>query len=204
MLLQRPIEYGALLLALLATPEVADEVEMSHQLDEIAAQCRAIAKGSSPFALMEAINTTLFASRGFTGNSTDYYNPKNSNLHAVLDRKTGIPITLSIIWAAVAQRLGLRASGCSFPTHFLVRVDLPEADDNHDTHALFGAGPSTDTPATSEPPVDQDVELLSLLERRIGWDPTGLWSANYGQGELGPKVHQLRWLSRIHYSGSIH
>jgi regulator of sirC expression with transglutaminase-like and TPR domain len=64
-----------------------------------------------------------FKSLGFHGNTEDYYDPKNSLLPDVLSRKTGIPITLSIVWCAMAKRGGLVARGIAFPGHFLVRVD---------------------------------------------------------------------------------
>lgn len=65
----------------------------------------------------------LFASLGFHGNTENYYDPKNSLLPDVLARRTGIPITLSIVWCALAKRAGLLARGIAFPGHFLVRVD---------------------------------------------------------------------------------
>ncbi len=64
-----------------------------------------------------------FRSLGFHGNSEDYYDPKNSLLPDVLSRRTGIPITLSIVWCAMAKTAGLTARGIAFPGHFLVRVD---------------------------------------------------------------------------------
>jgi len=64
-----------------------------------------------------------FTSLGFRGNTDDYYDPKNSLLPDVLERKVGIPITLAIVWCAIAQRAGLDARGIAFPGHFLVRVD---------------------------------------------------------------------------------
>lgn len=70
-----------------------------------------------------------FTGLGFRGNDEDYYDPRNSLLPDVLARKTGIPITLSIVWCAMAKRGGLLARGVAFPGHFLVRVDAPEGGD---------------------------------------------------------------------------
>jgi regulator of sirC expression with transglutaminase-like and TPR domain len=67
----------------------------------------------------------LFVSLGFKGNEADYYDPRNSLLPDVLDRKLGIPITLALVFIEVARRLGVSARGVSFPGHFLVRVDPP-------------------------------------------------------------------------------
>ncbi|HSO40706.1 MAG TPA: tetratricopeptide repeat protein [Labilithrix sp.] len=64
-----------------------------------------------------------FTEIGFHGNTDDYYDPRNSLLPDVLARKTGIPITLSIVWCAMAKTAGLQARGIAFPGHFLVRVD---------------------------------------------------------------------------------
>ena len=60
---------------------------------------------------------------GFTGNVEDYYDPRNSLLPDVLERRTGIPLTLTIIWCAIARRAGVLARGVGFPGHFLARVD---------------------------------------------------------------------------------
>src|SRR6185295_6497606 len=57
----------------------------------------------------------------FRGNSGDYYDPKNSFLNQVLDRKIGIPISLSILYMEVAQRIGVALDGVGFPGHFLVK-----------------------------------------------------------------------------------
>jgi len=71
----------------------------------------------------------LFAQVGFRGNEHDYYDPRNSLLPDVLDRKLGIPISLALVYCEVAQRVGVRARGVSFPGHFLVRIDGVRADD---------------------------------------------------------------------------
>jgi regulator of sirC expression with transglutaminase-like and TPR domain len=82
----------------------------------------------SPEAQADAVSEHLYAQLGFRGNEQDYYDPKNSLLPDVLDRKLGIPITLALVYCEVAQRVGVRARGVSFPGHFLVRVDRPGAD----------------------------------------------------------------------------
>lgn len=57
---------------------------------------------------------------GFTGNDKDYYNPDNSCINMVLQSHTGIPITLGLLYMAVAQRLGLRLHGLNLPGHFMI------------------------------------------------------------------------------------
>jgi regulator of sirC expression with transglutaminase-like and TPR domain len=71
---------------------------------------------------LEEINQWLFNEMNFTGNIDDYYDPRNSFLNDVMDRRTGIPITLSIIYLEMAWASGLSAAGVGFPGHFLVRV----------------------------------------------------------------------------------
>ena len=74
------------------------------------------------FAGARAITRVLFVENGFRGNIDDYYDPRNSFLHEVLDRRTGIPISLSVVYMEVARRIGLRVTGVGFPGHFLVRA----------------------------------------------------------------------------------
>lgn len=68
------------------------------------------------------LNRYLFNELGFCGNAGDYYDPRNSYLNEVLERRTGIPITLSILYMEIGRRLGLRLQGVSFPGHFLVKL----------------------------------------------------------------------------------
>ncbi len=79
-------------------------------------------------ARLRAINTTLFGDLGFSGNVDDYYDPRNSFLNEVIDRRVGLPITLSILYLELAQRLGVPARGISFPGHFLVGASTEDGD----------------------------------------------------------------------------
>ncbi len=71
-----------------------------------------------------ALNQFLFGDLGYWGNTENYYDPRNSYLNDVIDRKTGIPLTLSILYMEVGRRIGLPLQGVSFPGHFLVRLRL--------------------------------------------------------------------------------
>lgn len=68
-----------------------------------------------------ALNSVMFEEHGFHGNRRNYYDPKNSFLNEVIERKMGIPISLSVLYMEVAQRAGLPLYGVSFPGHFLVK-----------------------------------------------------------------------------------
>jgi regulator of sirC expression with transglutaminase-like and TPR domain len=83
----------------------------------------AVKSATSPEAAGRALSGTLFQELAFRGNTEAYYDPRNSFLADVLDRRVGIPITLSVLYIEVARRLGLRAGGVAFPGHFLVRVE---------------------------------------------------------------------------------
>jgi regulator of sirC expression with transglutaminase-like and TPR domain len=71
-----------------------------------------------------ALNGYLFGEEGFRGNTEDYYDPRNSFLNEVIDRRTGIPITLSMVYMEVGRRAGLDVSGIGLPGHFLVRTEV--------------------------------------------------------------------------------
>ena len=73
-------------------------------------------------ARVDALNQYLFTELGFFGNREQYDDPRNSCLNEVLERRTGIPITLSLVYIEVARRAGVRAEGDNFPGHFLVRA----------------------------------------------------------------------------------
>ena len=78
-------------------------------------------------ARIDAVNKYLFDELGFTGNREHFDDPRNSCLNEVMDRKTGIPITMALIYIEVARRAGIRTEGVNFPGHFLVRC-------LHDSH----------------------------------------------------------------------
>jgi regulator of sirC expression with transglutaminase-like and TPR domain len=77
------------------------------------------------YARVRAINDYLFGELRFAGNETAYDDPRNSFLNEVLDRRTGIPITLALLYMEVARRAGLHVEGINFPGHFLLRCPAP-------------------------------------------------------------------------------
>jgi regulator of sirC expression with transglutaminase-like and TPR domain len=92
------------------------------QIDDMAAKLRARLRPDIGTAdTIISLNHYLFQELGFSGNSAEYYDPRNSFLNDVLDRRTGIPITLSLVYLEIGRRLGLALHGVSFPAHFLVK-----------------------------------------------------------------------------------
>jgi regulator of sirC expression with transglutaminase-like and TPR domain len=75
-----------------------------------------------------ALNRYFFDELGFSGNADDYYDPRNSYLNDVIDRRLGIPITLAVLYIEIGRRAGLPLQGVSFPMHFLVKCDLDEGE----------------------------------------------------------------------------
>ena len=73
------------------------------------------------YARVTALNAYLFDELHFVGNAVQYDDPRNSCLNEVLDRRTGIPITLALVYIEVARRAGVRVEGINFPGHFLLR-----------------------------------------------------------------------------------
>ena len=113
-------------------PEEADATLQSY-----AETIRSRVRGRQPQALVAHLHAVLFDEQGLTGDTEDYQNPLNSYLPAVLTRKKGLPITLSIIYKIVAERLGLRSWGVGLPGHFLVGLEL---DGGHTLIDPFNGG----------------------------------------------------------------
>jgi regulator of sirC expression with transglutaminase-like and TPR domain len=120
---------GAALIARDVFPHL-DVAELLGRFDAMAAPLVARdVTGASPEDQARRISEHVYETLGFRGNEADYYDPKNSFLPDVLDRRLGIPITLALVYCEVARRAGVRARGVGFPGHFLVRVDHSHADD---------------------------------------------------------------------------
>jgi regulator of sirC expression with transglutaminase-like and TPR domain len=101
-----------------------DVSRYTSQLALWASHARERIQTATPEAVVAGLNELLFGEHGFCGNTHDYYDPRNSYLNEVLDRRTGVPITLSAVYMEVARRAGFSASGVGLPGHFLVRLDL--------------------------------------------------------------------------------
>jgi regulator of sirC expression with transglutaminase-like and TPR domain len=117
------IELGraALTMAAADYPDLDIDVYLAI-LDQLAADARARLDSETDVQRTVAVlNDVLFREHGFHGNRENYFDPRNSFLNEVLDRRTGIPISLSVLYMEVAQRIGLPLQGVGFPGHFLVK-----------------------------------------------------------------------------------
>ena len=134
---------AALMIARIEYPHL-DAGPYLDRIDAIGREARlrvdAAAPGDAPtrvdpddYARVMALNEYLFGELHFVGNSVTYEDPRNSFLNEVLDRRTGIPITLALVYMEVARRAGVHVEGVNFPGHFLLRCParrgLPQTDD---------------------------------------------------------------------------
>ncbi|MEA5487713.1 MULTISPECIES: SirB1 family protein [Pseudanabaena] len=87
-----------------------------------------IAKMHYPLKVVQEINQYLFAEQGFRGNDGDYYDPRNSFITDVLERRLGIPLSLSLVYMVICDRLGFPMDGISFPAHFIIRPRHPDLE----------------------------------------------------------------------------
>lgn len=112
---------AALCIARLEYPDLQFQPYL-RRLDEYARRVGArIAQPGDEAETIAALNDVLFAEEGFRGNTDDYYDPRNSFLSDVLDRKLGIPITLALVYMEVARRIGFPLFGVGMPGHFLLK-----------------------------------------------------------------------------------
>lgn len=113
--------YAALVMAQPEYPGLDIEAYV-RRIDWLAEQVRKkVRTVMDPYRLIAGINDVLFAEEGIRGNRDNYYDPRNSFLNEVLERKLGIPITISVLYIEVARRLGLTLHGVGLPGHFLVK-----------------------------------------------------------------------------------
>jgi regulator of sirC expression with transglutaminase-like and TPR domain len=110
-----PLDEVALRVAAHALPSLDVRHELGR-IDRLAAECRE--------PTLDGLLRLLFRDQGFAGNRADYYDPRNSFLNEVLNRRLGIPITLSVLAMEVGRRFGVPLAGVGMPGHFLVRDEV--------------------------------------------------------------------------------
>ena len=108
-----PLDDAALLVAACAENDV-DVDAAKGMLDDLAASC--------PGYTLDHLVPHLFGPGRFRANTADYYDPKNSFLHHVVEARRGLPILLSVVWMEVGRRAGAFTAGVGLPGHFVVRV----------------------------------------------------------------------------------
>jgi regulator of sirC expression with transglutaminase-like and TPR domain len=177
---------AALVIARLEYPRLDPEPSL-RQLDAMgeSARLRLERRVSEPgdrsvLARIRVLNEYLFEELRFTGNIERYEDPRNSCLNEVLDRRTGIPLTLSVVYMEVARRAGLEVDGINFPGHFLVRCADAERGERgliidpfhegtllteHDCRALLErhAGPDIPFSRTLLTPATRQQILVRML-----------------------------------------
>jgi regulator of sirC expression with transglutaminase-like and TPR domain len=115
---------GALLIAAEEYEDLDVDAYLSR-IDEMGATLhRRLRSDISATEALLALNRYVFEELGFRGNPQDYYDPRNSYLNEVVERRLGIPITLAIVYIEIGRRIGLQLHGVSFPSHFLVKCTL--------------------------------------------------------------------------------
>jgi len=168
--------YGAVAISMHQMPEV-NPTRVDTQIQRYADLIRKRVRSNQPQAILAHLHEQLFEREGFLGNTEDYYNPHNSYLPAVLSSKRGLPITLSLIYKLIAERLGLRTWGIGLPGHFLVAVeDAPGVPLLVDP---FSSGRILNKEEAHE-------KLQSLFGPEMEWN----------DGMLEPASHRY-WLTRI-------
>jgi regulator of sirC expression with transglutaminase-like and TPR domain len=105
----------------ICTPTLAEDL-----VEQYSNVIRLRVRSRSPQALIAHLHDVFFEELGFVGNSDDYYNPLNSYVPAVLQTRKGLPITLSLIYKVIAERVGLHVVGVNAPLHFMAGVQMDD------------------------------------------------------------------------------
>jgi regulator of sirC expression with transglutaminase-like and TPR domain len=123
-----PLAEAALIMACEEYPqlELSPYLDMLDHMAQVAGEKRT--SSDSPRETVEKINSVLFESFGFRGNPDDYYDPRNSFFNDVLDRRIGVPITLSTVYIEVSRRLNFPIAGVGMPGHFIVKYFDPREE----------------------------------------------------------------------------
>ena len=123
-----PLAEAALIMACEEYPqlELSPYLDMLDHIAEVAQE--KLTPSDGPMETARKINSVLFGSFGFRGNTEDYYDPRNSFFNDVLDRRVGIPITLSSVYIEVSRRLNFPIAGVGMPGHFIVKYFAPREE----------------------------------------------------------------------------
>ncbi len=114
--------FGAVAIAMHQTPDVNPRT-VAGTIESHADAVRSRVRGPQTQAILAHLHDYLFDELGFTGNTENYYAASNSYLPSVLETRKGLPITLSLVYKLIAERLGLRVHGIGLPGHFMCAVE---------------------------------------------------------------------------------
>ena len=159
-----------------------------EQIDRLAQRIRERCRSGAPTnSTLRQMNWVLFIEEGYTGNQENYYDPRNSYLNEVIDRRTGIPISLSILYWSLADRLGVGLSAANLPAHFMLRID------------------DADRPLFVDPFNGGEILDLDACERRLSQLTGG--AVRLSEGQIAPcsfrvvVARMLRNLKAIYLGG---
>jgi regulator of sirC expression with transglutaminase-like and TPR domain len=202
-----PLDAALFVIGAHGDPDVDVTAELGR-LDHLAARCRP--------PTLDGLLRLLFVEEGFDGERDDYYDPRNSYLHQVLDRRRGLPITLSVLTLEVGRRCGVPLAPVNLPGHFLLRDRVDKAvfvDPFHRgavidlagverLHAAVRPGTAFDTSMLDEP--DAHEILRRVLTNLYGvflqrGDASSLqWVLELRSRLPGRPISDLRELARVH------
>lgn len=148
-----------------------DPAEYLNALDTMADELQdQLPPQQYPLKIIQSINRYLYDDLGFTGNVADYYDPRNSFLNEVIERRIGIPITLSLVYIEVAKRVDFPMVGVGMPGHFLIRPDFSEmetfVDAFHRGEVLFSQDCQEKLTKIYSQPVTLQPEFLESVSNR--------------------------------------
>jgi regulator of sirC expression with transglutaminase-like and TPR domain len=166
---------GAIAISLHQLPDT-DPAHIDSQIQAIADAVRKRVKGPQMQAVIAHLHHYLFDELGFAGNTENYYSASNSYLPAVIKSKRGLPITLSLIYKLVGERLGLRIHGVGLPGHFMCAIETE-------------TGPMLIDPFSGGRVLTPE-EAQVVVQERFG--PEVEWSS-----DLLQPVSNLHWLTRM-------
>lgn len=196
---QLDLEQGALMMADIAYTDLnfAHYQWRLHALAEVVREAlgataaglhrpRMLRQRDTAMRVLETLRAILAEREGLTGNTEDYYDPRNTFLHETLDRGVGLPITLSVIYLEVARRLGIPLRGVGLPSHFMVKWPLPREEGGDLYLDAFHSGQVLDASACRRVVLD----LMGQMGAPPYFDPR--WTA-----PLGTRVILTRMLNNL-------
>jgi regulator of sirC expression with transglutaminase-like and TPR domain len=206
---QISLEKAALYLAMEEYPDLEVDAYL-NALDTMAVEVEErLPAEPYPLKIVQTINHYLYDDLGFTGNTTAYYDPRNSFLNQVIDRRIGIPITLSLVYLAIAHRIDFPMVGVGLPGHFLIRPDVEEmeifVDPFHQGEILFAQdcqellSQAYGQPVKLHPAFLQSVTPRQFLARLL----TNLKMIYLSQGNLKKTVAAVERILLIYPDAAI-